>query len=128
MFGLKSSKKTRIRPLLILIGNSYGNLKKVAHNNNNTVLCHNCGGIFSDPFEGITIKNGYFSVEHYGGSNWRWTEIITYKYLKDKTIDFFTKKWVFLFILVIPKTSNKLFALKKILVSYHLKILIFITN
>ena len=35
-----------------------------------------------DPFMGIKIKNGYFSVEHYGGSSWRWTRIITYKYSK----------------------------------------------
>ena len=33
-----------------------------------------------DPFQGITIKRGYFSVEHYGGSSWRWTKIITFKY------------------------------------------------
>lgn len=33
-----------------------------------------------DPFTGVTIKNGYFSVEHYGGSGWRWTRIVTFKY------------------------------------------------
>jgi hypothetical protein len=32
----------------------------------------------------IVIKNGYFSVEHYGGSAWRWTRIITYKYSKEE--------------------------------------------
>ena len=30
----------------------------------------------------MVIKNGYFSVEHYGGSNWRWTDIATFKYDK----------------------------------------------
>jgi hypothetical protein len=44
------------------------------------VLCYNCGGVFGDPYEGLAIKNGYFSVEHYGGSSWRWTRIITFKY------------------------------------------------
>ena len=33
-----------------------------------------------DPKQGVTIKNGYFSVEHYGGSGWRWTRIVTFKY------------------------------------------------
>lgn len=68
-----------IRPLFILIGDSGGKLKSII-SNNNTVLCHDCGGAFGEPYEGVTIKNGYFSVEHYGGSSWRWHKIITYKY------------------------------------------------
>jgi len=39
-----------------------------------------CGGVFGDSYAGITIKNGFFSVEHFGGSSWRWTRIITFKY------------------------------------------------
>jgi hypothetical protein len=72
------------RPLLILLGE--GNKKyKLAGRNDNVVLCVDCGGVFGDPFEGISIKNGVFSVEHYGGSAWRWTKIITFKYSpKDK--------------------------------------------
>jgi hypothetical protein len=44
------------------------------------VLCKGCGRIFGDPYDGITIRKGYFSIEHYGGSSWRWTRIITFKY------------------------------------------------
>lgn len=69
------------RPLLILIGQP-NNKYKLVSRNDNTVYCFDCGGIMGDPYTGITIKNGYFSVEHYGGSNWRWTRIITYKYSK----------------------------------------------
>ncbi|NLL28705.1 MAG: hypothetical protein GX259_07900 [Bacteroidales bacterium] len=69
------------RPLLILIRDKNNKLKLVRRNDN-TVYCFGCGGIMGDPFMGITIKNGYFSVEHYGGSAWRWTRIITYKYSK----------------------------------------------
>lgn len=69
------------RPLYILLGDINGSYT-IAAKNNKTVYCSNCGGIFGDPYEGITIKNGYFSVEHYGGSNWRWTKIITYKYVE----------------------------------------------
>ncbi|WP_113616957.1 hypothetical protein [Chitinophaga flava] len=67
------------RPLLILLGqpdHSY----KLAARNDNVVYCVDCGGIMGDPFESVVIKNGYFSVEHYGGSAWRWTRIITFKY------------------------------------------------
>ncbi len=67
------------RPLLILLGES-GNKFKFAARNDEVVLCVTCGGVFGDPFEGITIKSGYFSVEHYGGSAWRWTKTITFKY------------------------------------------------
>ncbi|MBC9912745.1 hypothetical protein [Chitinophaga varians] len=67
------------RPLLVLLGqpdHSY----KLAARNDNVVYCVDCGGMMGDPFQGVTIKQGYFSVEHYGGSAWRWTRIITFKY------------------------------------------------
>lgn len=67
------------RPLLILIGQNDHSFKLVARNDN-TVYCIDCGGMMGDPFTGIVIKDGYFSVTHYGGSAWRWSRIITYKY------------------------------------------------
>jgi len=72
---------TTRRPLLILIRDKNNKLKLVRRNDN-TVYCIDCGGIMGDPFMGITLKNGYFSVEHYGGSAWRWTRIVTYKYFR----------------------------------------------
>ncbi|MFN7311843.1 MAG: hypothetical protein ACK5UI_00010 [Bacteroidota bacterium] len=71
------------RPLLLLTRDSLNQLNLVMRNDN-TVLCKECGGVWGDPFQGIAVKNGYFSVEHYGGSNWRWTSIITYKFNKQK--------------------------------------------
>ena len=70
------------RPLLILLGDN-NNQYKLAFQNDNVVYCNVCGGMMGDPFNNITIKNGYFTVEHYGGSDWRWTEFITFKF--DKT-------------------------------------------
>lgn len=67
------------RPLLIVIRNEDKKLQLVRRNNN-TVYCIDCGGVMGDPFIGVTIENGYFSVHHYGGSAWRWTRDITYKY------------------------------------------------
>lgn len=69
------------RPLLILLRDQNNKLQ-LKRRNDNTVYCIDCGGMMGDPYNGITIKNGYFSVEHYGGSAWRWTRIITYKYSK----------------------------------------------
>ncbi|WP_345953957.1 hypothetical protein [Mucilaginibacter sp. PAMB04168] len=67
------------RPLLVLLGEA-NKTYKLAARSNNAVYCVDCGGQMGDPFTGVTIKNGYFSVEHYGGSGWRWTRIITFKY------------------------------------------------
>lgn len=67
------------RPLLVLTGKP-DHTYKLASRSDNAVYCVDCGGQMGDPFTGVTIKNGYFSVEHYGGSGWRWTRIITFKY------------------------------------------------
>jgi hypothetical protein len=67
------------RPLLILHGQQNGGYKLAARNDS-VVLCKSCGGAFGDPYTGITVKNNYFSVEFYGGSAWRWSRVITFKY------------------------------------------------
>ncbi|WP_276500390.1 hypothetical protein [Terrimonas pollutisoli] len=67
------------RPLLLLMGTVRDQYQLLARNDS-VVLCKSCGGVFGDPYAGITIKNNFFSVEHYGGSNWRWTRIITFRY------------------------------------------------
>lgn len=67
------------RPLLILLGQKNGELK-LAAKSNSTVYCYDCGGMMGDPYQGIVIKDGYFSIEHYAGSAWRWSRIITYKF------------------------------------------------
>lgn len=72
------------RPLLILHGTKTRGYNLVTQNEH-IVLCANCGGIFGDPYDTLVLKNNYFSVEHYGGSNWRWSRIITFKFdLKTK--------------------------------------------
>lgn len=48
------------------------------------VYCKTCGGMMGDPFMGFTIKNGYFSIENYGGSAWRWSRTITFRYSPEK--------------------------------------------
>lgn len=69
------------RPLLLLLGDESNQLF-LARRNDNTVYCYECGGIFGDPFVDITINDNSFTIEHYGGSVWRWTRSITYKYSK----------------------------------------------
>jgi hypothetical protein len=71
------------RPLVILLGNKQQGLDFYARNDS-VVYCKNCGGVFGDPYQGITIKKQYFSIDHYGGSSWRWTRNITFRYDKVK--------------------------------------------
>jgi hypothetical protein len=71
------------RPLLILFGDT-GNKFTLAFKNDNVILCNICGGALGDPFNNITIKNGLFTVEHYGGSGDRWSDYITFKFDKLK--------------------------------------------
>ena len=67
------------RPLLLFVGSAGGTFTLAARADN-TVYCVDCGGMMGDPFQGITIKNGYFTVEHYGGSGQRWTRFATFRY------------------------------------------------
>ncbi len=67
------------RPLLIFTRGTDKMLRLVARNDN-AVLCRGCGGVMGDPYQGITIKNGFFSIEHYGGSRERWSEVITFRF------------------------------------------------
>jgi len=69
------------RPLIILLGNKKQALDLFARNDS-VVYCKACGGVFGDPYQGITIKKQYFSIDHYGGSSWRWTRNTTFRYDK----------------------------------------------
>lgn len=73
------AKHPEKRPLLLFLRDANGGLELAARNDN-VVLCVDCGGMMGDPYSRIVIKNGYFSVEQFGGSGWRWNRIITFKY------------------------------------------------
>jgi len=67
------------RPLLVFVGGAGGTFTLAARSDN-AVYCVDCGGMMGDPFMGLAIKKGYFTVEHYGGSAQRWTRFVTFKY------------------------------------------------
>jgi len=75
----KTTDSTIKRRLLILTAQADGSYKLAAQSDN-VVYCYTCGGVMGDPFMGLVIKNGYFSIEHYGGSRERWEQTITFKY------------------------------------------------
>jgi hypothetical protein len=67
------------RTLLIAIRQTDGSLK-VVKQNDKVVYCRQCGGVFGDPFESLSAGPGKLSVNHYGGSNWRWTNSFSFAY------------------------------------------------
>lgn len=73
------------RPLLILVRQPDKSLK-LAGRNEKAVFCSTCGGVFGDPFAGIEAGRNTFTVNLYGGSNWRWSNSYTFNYSRrDKT-------------------------------------------
>jgi len=67
------------RPTLILVRDASGKLS-VAAENDMVVYCRTCGGVFGDPFAGITIKGTSFTIDNYGGSADRWSYSYTFAY------------------------------------------------
>lgn len=67
------------RPLLILVRGADGKLS-AAKRNERVVMCSRCGGVFGDPFEGVTVGRDTFTVNFYGGSNWRWAYSYRFNY------------------------------------------------
>lgn len=76
-----ANDKPAKRPLILLLGQVDSTYRE-AKRNDNAVYCIDCGGMFGDPFTGVTIKNGYFSVEHGISGGRHWEQVTTFKYDK----------------------------------------------
>lgn len=73
------------RPLLILVRGKDNKLTE-AKRNEHAVMCSECGGMMGDPFMGVEVGTKTFTVNHYGGSAWRWSENYKFNYSRiDKT-------------------------------------------
>jgi hypothetical protein len=73
------------RPLLILVRGTDDKLTE-AKRNEVVVMCSECGGMMGDPFMGVTVGRNTFTVNHYGGSAWRWTSDYKFNYSRiDRT-------------------------------------------
>lgn len=67
------------RPLLILVRERRGALT-LRKRNEEVVYCSSCGGAMGDPFVGVKTMGTAFTVQHYGGSAWRWSAEYTFRY------------------------------------------------
>ncbi len=57
--------------LLVILFNTQSGYKQAA-SSASALLCKYCGGVFGDPFAGITIERNVLTISHYGGSAWKW--------------------------------------------------------
>lgn len=74
-----ATEQTRKRVLKLLIRNKDHSLR-LAKTNHKIIMCSNCGGIWGDPFVGITVQDQLIRIEHHGGSNWRWFKSHDFRY------------------------------------------------
>lgn len=73
------AKSSRQRSLRILVRRADGRLV-LAKRNDRIVLCAECGGAMGDPFAGVVTEGSSFTVQHYGGSSWRWERSARFNY------------------------------------------------
>lgn len=76
---LTENYKDPKRPMLLLVRQENGTLKQAARNDA-IVMCRECGGIYGDPYESMSVDSNTFSIHFYGGSAWRWSYRHTFRY------------------------------------------------
>ncbi len=69
------------RLLIVLFGSKSGYIKAVK--SATALLCKYCGGVFGDPFNGVSIAKNVLTISHYGGSAWRWSFDHKFRLQKD---------------------------------------------
>jgi|GEM_PF-405301 len=75
-----ASDESRCRKALLLLNKGFPNFE-IVFVNDYLVECSDCGGAgVGDPYQGIAIKNGYFSFEALYGSCYKTFQVITFKY------------------------------------------------
>ena len=67
------------RPLLVLMGRAHERFVLAARSNR-AVLCHACGGMLGDPFEGVRVEARQIHIAHSGGSALRWSKEAVFQY------------------------------------------------
>jgi hypothetical protein len=68
------------RPIFLILQDA-SKKYKVVKKSEKIIMCAGCGGMMGDPFSGIEInRDGTFSIQHYGGSSWRWSKDATFRF------------------------------------------------
>lgn len=68
------------RELIIITKSKKG--YKLAARSWRAIMCKECGGVYGDPFVRIWAEKKKFGIDHFGGSNWKWSNNSTFGYSK----------------------------------------------
>lgn len=66
------------RRLIVELSDGKG-ARHVAVDDANILLRSDEGGVFGDPFEGVSIERGALVISNYGGSRWRWGQTMRFR-------------------------------------------------
>lgn len=73
------------RTLSVFLLDDAGNWTRAAKSDK-AVLAREDGGMLGDPFQGVSIEKRRFTISHYGGSSWRWSNDVTFAWSRrDRT-------------------------------------------
>ncbi len=67
------------RLLVLALRDAGGKLRR-SDVSTGAVMCRGCGGVFGDPFAGVSVERGAVVVDHYGGSRERWSFVDRFRY------------------------------------------------
>ena len=76
--GDRFENKARPRILLILRARKSGGFQ-LWHSASRLILRANEGGVYGDPLVSIAIDRGALVISNYGGSNWRWADVVRFR-------------------------------------------------
>lgn len=77
--GAESDIWTFPRLFMLLQRQKDYTLKTVVENKN-LVMCRHCGGVMGDPYDGLTLKPGEIHLNFYGGSGFKWSITLFFRY------------------------------------------------
>lgn len=73
-------------PRILFVLQNQGQDYTLSFQDENAVRARDEGGVFGDPWEGLSAAGNSFTIGAYGGSGWRWSESRTYKYIKSRWV------------------------------------------
>jgi len=80
--GEEENKTDTVKRWLLLLLKQKVNTFKLVCKNKNAIPCGNCGGMMGDAYAGIIADSATFTIQFYGGSNWKGTGAYTFAWSK----------------------------------------------
>jgi len=66
--------------LFLLLERQKDQTFKTVVENKDLVMCRHCGGVMGDPYDGLILKPGEIHLNFYGGSGFKWSVTLFFRY------------------------------------------------